>query len=167
MAGIRTARLLYAILLCAALLAPIAAEAEDDKSAVVRDIMAVTKTDVSLKAMSDAVMVETRRGLQFNFPDTDPRALEIMVEVMGEALAPLYGESLERSAAVMEQNFTLAEMEELLAFYQSSAGQKSIELMPTLAAESFAWGQTRAMELLSDARPEIMSRLEAEGFEVR
>jgi uncharacterized protein len=167
MAGLAIGRLLGAVLLCAALLAPIAAEAQEAKSAVVREIIAVTNTDVSLKAMSDAVMVETRRGLQLNFPDTDPRAFEIMVEVMGEALAPLYGEAVERSAAAMEQNFSLAELKEILAFYQTSAGRKSMELMPALAAESFAWGQTRAMELLSDARPEIMRRLEAEGFDVR
>ena len=167
MAGLAIGRLLGAVLLCAALLAPIAAEAQEAKSAVVREIIAVTNTDVSLKAMSDAVMVETRRGLQLNFPDTDPRAFEIMVEVMGEALAPLYGEAVERSAAAMEQNFSLAELKEILAFYQTSAGRKSMELMPALAAESFACGQTRAMELLSDARPEIMRRLEAEGFDVR
>ena len=167
MAGLAIGRLLGAVLLCAALLAPIAAEAQEAKSAVVREIIAVTNTDVSLKAMSDAVMVETHRGLQLNFPDTDPRAFEIMVEVMGEALAPLYGEAVERSAAAMEQNFSLAELKEILAFYQTSAGRKSMELMPALAAESFAWGQTRAMELLSDARPEIMRRLEAEGFDVR
>ncbi len=167
MAGIRIGPLACAVLLCAALLAPIAAEADETKSAVVREIIAVTKTDASLKAMSDAVIAETRRGLSLNFPDTDPRAFDIMLEVMDEALAPLYDESVERSAAAMEQNFSLAELEELLAFYQSSAGQKSIELMPALAAESVVWGQARAMELLSAAKPEIMRRLEAEGFEVR
>ena len=167
MAGIGIRRPLCAVLLCAALLAPNAAQSEEARSAVVREIMAVTKTDASLKAMSDAVMAETRRGLSLNFPDTDPRAIEIMLEVMGEALAPLYGEAIERSAAALEQNFSRAELEQLLAFYQTSAGQKAIDLMPALAAESFAWGQTRAMELLNAAKPEIMRRLEAEGFELR
>lgn len=167
MAGLVIGRLLRAVLLCAALLVPISAQSQESKSAVVREIIAVTKTDISLKAMSEAVMVETRRGLQLRFPDTDPRAFEIMLEVMGEALAPLYGEAIERSAAAMEKNFSLAELKEILVFYQTSAGRKSMKLMPGLAAESFAWGQIRAMELLSEAKPEIMRRLEAEGFDVR
>lgn len=166
-AGIAVGRLLGTALLSAVLLAPLAAGAEEDKGAVARDIMAVTGTDLSLKAMSDAVVAETRRGLQLSFSDSDPRAFDIMVEVMSEALAPLYGEAVERSAAALEENFSLDELNEILAFYRTSAGQKAVELMPAMAAESFAWGQSRAMELLNEAKPEIMRRLEAEGFEVR
>jgi hypothetical protein len=132
-----------------------------------REIVAVTQMDASIKAMSDAIMAETRNSLLLGFSDMDPEGLDIILEVMEEALAPLYGEAIERSIAAMEQNYSLAELEVILAFYRTSAGQKSIDFLPALSAENFTWGQIRVMELLNAAKPEIMRRLEAEGFEVR
>jgi hypothetical protein len=49
-------------------------------------------------------------------------------------------------AKIYEENYTKEEMEELLKFYQTPAGKKSIEVMPKIMQESSKIGQKYAVQ---------------------
>jgi len=61
-------------------------------------------------------------------------------------------------AALYAKNYTADELKELNKFYQSALGQKTVQIMPQLAAASAQIGQSRMMKHM----PEMKAIIEAE-----
>jgi len=61
-------------------------------------------------------------------------------------------------AALYAKNYTVEELKELNKFYQSPLGQKTVQIMPQLAAASAQIGQSKMMEHM----PEMKAMVEAE-----
>ena len=61
-------------------------------------------------------------------------------------------------AALYAKNYTVEELKELNRFYQSPLGQKTVQIMPQLAAASAQIGQSRMMQHM----PEMKAMVEAE-----
>ncbi len=61
-------------------------------------------------------------------------------------------------AALYAKNYTVEELKELNKFYQTPLGQKTVQIMPQLAAASAQIGQSRMMEHM----PEMKAMVEAE-----
>jgi len=61
-------------------------------------------------------------------------------------------------AALYAKNYTVEELKELNTFYQSPLGQKTVQIMPQLAAASAQIGQSRMMQHM----PEMKAMVEAE-----
>jgi hypothetical protein len=61
-------------------------------------------------------------------------------------------------AALYAKNYTVEELKELNEFYQTPLGQKTVQIMPQLAAASAQIGQSRMMEHM----PEMKAMVEAE-----
>jgi hypothetical protein len=61
-------------------------------------------------------------------------------------------------AALYAKNYTTEELKELTKFYQTKLGQKTVQLMPQLAAAAAQIGQSRMMQHM----PELKAMIEAE-----
>ena len=61
-------------------------------------------------------------------------------------------------AALYAKNYTAEELTELNRFYQTPLGQKTVQLMPQLAAAGAKIGQSKMMEHM----PEMKAMIEAE-----
>ena len=61
-------------------------------------------------------------------------------------------------AALYAKNYTADELKELNKFYQTTLGQKTVQIMPQLAAASAKIGQSRMMKHM----PEMKAMIEAE-----
>lgn len=61
-------------------------------------------------------------------------------------------------AALYAKNYTTEELKELNKFYQTPLGQKTVQIMPQLAAASAKIGQSRMMQHM----PEMKAMIEAE-----
>ena len=61
-------------------------------------------------------------------------------------------------AALYAKNYTVEELKELNKFYQSPLGQKTVQIMPQLAAASAQIGQNKMMQHM----PEMKAMIEAE-----
>ncbi len=61
-------------------------------------------------------------------------------------------------AALYAKNYTTEELKELNKFYQTPLGQKTVQLMPQLAAAAAQIGQSRMMQHM----PEMKAMIEAE-----
>ena len=62
---------------------------------------------------------------------------------------------------IYARHFTQSELEEILAFYRTPVGAKSIRAMPSITAESMAAGQQIAAELLPRLEAKLLQRLQA------
>jgi len=61
-------------------------------------------------------------------------------------------------AALYAKNYTVDELKELNAFYRTPLGQKTVQIMPQLAAASAKIGQSKMLEHM----PEMKSMIESE-----
>jgi hypothetical protein len=66
-------------------------------------------------------------------------------------------------AALYAKNYTVDELKELNKFYQTPLGQKTVQIMPQLAAASAQIGQSRMMKHM----PEMKAMIEAELKKVK
>jgi len=62
-------------------------------------------------------------------------------------------------AKIYAEHYTATELEEIGAFYQTKVGQKTIKLMPTLAAEGAKLGQSKISEHMGELQTLIESSM--------
>ena len=67
---------------------------------------------------------------------------------------------------IYAQFFTLEEIEEMLVFYRSPVGKKSVEVMPSLTQQSMQAGERWGMLVGPAIGTRITERLAAEGIEL-
>ncbi len=117
---------------------------------------------------ANAVSMQMSQALRQSNPDVPPRAFDIIQEeVMGVISEELENGSFENQIVpVYAKYFSLDEVEELLAFYRTPIGQKTIEVMPLLTQESMQIGQSWGISIGPIIGQRVSRRLAAEGIEV-
>lgn len=117
---------------------------------------------------ADMFVNQMSQALRQSRPDIQPRAFEIIREVTMETLQEeLANGSMENLVVpIYARYFTLDEVEQLLAFYRTPVGRKTIEVMPLLTQESMQVGQSWGMAIGPRIGQRVAERLAAEGIEV-
>lgn len=135
-------------------------ELTPEKRADIRQLMETTGASNLAQQFVSAVSQNLFRSLKESRPDVPDRAFE----VMNRELTALFSERLqapdgllERTIPVYDKYFTHAEIRELLAFYQTRLGRKTIAVLPKVVGESMVLGEKWGESL----RPEIESRVAA------
>ena len=142
---------------------PARAEAPSAHRAKIVEFMEITGAkslgDQVMQAMVQQLSAEAQRAN----PNVPKRVHELVREVAIEVLKEHSDELFSKTAVLYEKHFTETEIDELIAFYRSPTGKKTIEVMPALLQEvvavSQAWG--RGLEPLLQQR--LRDRLAAEG----
>jgi hypothetical protein len=144
------------LLLLAVLLAPSAALAQSGEPTVRPDVARLLEVTGAARAedqITDAVI----EGLRRAHPDVADQEWASLRQDLGTE--KLTG----RLAAIYERSFTAEEIEALLAFYESPIGQKTLEVMPSVAREQMEAQRDFHRALLDRAR----QRLAEEGHKPR
>lgn len=76
------------------------------------------------------------------------------------------GGMVERVTPIYAKHFTHPEIKELLAFYQTSIGQKAIDVLPRVVAESMVAGQAWGESLAPEINRRVAATLKREGIEL-
>jgi uncharacterized protein len=143
---------------------PAHAEAPSAQRAKIVEFMEITGArDLGEQVMLAMVQQVSASAQQAN-PNVPKRVHELVRDVAIEVLKEHSDELFSKAVVLYEKHFTEAEIDELLAFYRSPIGKKTIQVMPVLMGEmvavSQAWGQ--GLEPLLQQR--IRARLAAEGL---
>jgi hypothetical protein len=80
------------------------------------------------------------------------QAQEMMKEMM-----PSYEEMLDVQAGLLVKHYTASELKQLLAFYRSPLGQKTIRITPEVMKDVMGWMQS----ILQQRMPPAMAKLQA------
>jgi hypothetical protein len=130
-------------------------ELTPEKQADIRQLIGIAGAKLPAQ-LAHATAQSTARFLR----DARPGIPERFYAVLGRELIALFEERMEAPGGLVERltsvyatHFTHPEVKQLLAFYQTPVGRKSMEILPLLVNESTAWGQALA--------PEIQKRLRA------
>ncbi|MGJ8644493.1 MAG: DUF2059 domain-containing protein [Luteolibacter sp.] len=136
--------------------APLAANAQEEKSPAIR-LLEVIDFAATARAAADASfapVIEQMKGQ--GLPD------EAIVEIKAAA-DKFFSKTFEdpeimgELANVYENNYTDEEMEELLMFYETPVGKKSLQTMPQVMQESGAIGQKFAQKNQAEFQAEMQA----------
>jgi hypothetical protein len=130
-------------------------ELTPEKRADIRQLIGIAGAKLPAQ-LAQATAQSTTRLLR----DARPGIPERFYAVLDRELLALFEERMETPGGLVERltsvyaaHFTHPEVKQLLAFYQTPVGRKSMEVLPLLVNESSAWGQALA--------PEVHKRLQA------
>ncbi len=118
--------------------------------------------------MSELFVSQMAQGLRQSHPDLPPAAFEVIRE---ETIAVI-NEELDRGSfqamliPIYAQFYTLEEVQELLAFYRSPIGRKTVEVLPALGRDSAQAGERWGMLVAPTIGARITRRLQEEGFDL-
>lgn len=160
-------RLVLALLLTFAAAPALAEDLTDAKSGDIRHLMEVTGSANIARQFAAASSHGIFQALKASRPEVPDRALE----VMDRELMALFSEKMTAPGGLVDQvipvyhrYFTHDEIRELLAFYQTPVGKKSIKVLPQVVNESMVagrrWGETLGPEIETRVR----AALEREGL---
>lgn len=137
-----------------------AANKQDDIQELMRVLRMAQAGDLVLAMIVQGVGNE----LGERHPDIPADVLEGSEMAVFQSLRWKSSELLDQVGNVYDEQFTEAEIEELLAFYRTPTGQKLIEVMPEIIGltqeKSMEWSETLAPEI----RDRLRSRLSNQGY---
>lgn len=165
---------MYRVLLCLLLalpLNPLSAQdgqVQPQKKEAILELMTVTGATDMGEQMSQAMTQQMIQVLKQMRPDIPARAFDIAGEevqsVVMEELAS--GDFQNNIIPIYDKYFTLSEINELLEFYATDIGKKTIDVMPDLTQESMIVGQAWGESIGPIIGQRITLRLAAEGIEI-
>jgi hypothetical protein len=99
--------------------------------------------------------------------DLKPRALQVMEEVVNDELEANEKRIYESFVPIYAAHFSPEEIRELLAFYRSPVGQKSLKETPKIAREAIQASAALLKDLQPRLERKMQERLQAEGLTTR
>ena len=111
--------------------------------------------------MIDAMAAPMAQMLERDFPGRGQVVAAILVEEMQVEFARLMPELEDQVALMMARHFTHQEMLELLAFYESPLGQRTLEVMPAMMTELMPYSMQFGERVAAGVMPRVMTRLQA------
>lgn len=127
---------------------------DPEKRRLIDDLLARTKAvDLALQSMESSIGAQRM---------ANPRIPAVFWDRFIARAKAERGEFAAMIGGIWDRHFTTAELRELLAFYDTPVGKKTLEMLPAISQESMVagqqWGQRLGME--------IGAELEAEGVKL-
>jgi uncharacterized protein len=144
-------------------------ELTPEKQADIRQLIDVTGGTRLAGQFANAAVQSVTATLKSSRQDVPER----VIAVLNRELVTLFEERMntpggliERMVAVYDRHFTHPEVKQLLAFYQTPIGRKTVEVLPAVMSESMAVGQAWGQSLAPEIRQRLAAALKKEGLEM-
>jgi uncharacterized protein len=141
---------IYVLGLCFVAAPAVSQQAPADAIPVARELITVMRATDQFKLIFPIIMQSLKPAIVQGRPQVE-RDMDAVMPVLIEAANSRVDEIGDQMAGVYARAFTVDEMRQLIAFYQTPVGQKLLEKSPTLVQESMsigrAWGQRLGAEL--------------------
>ena len=145
----------------------IADELTPAKRQDIERLMNITGAKNIAKQFAAATSIQMFRALKASRPDIPDRAFQ----VMNQELLAMFSEKmdapgglLDKMVPIYSKYFTDDEVKQLLAFYQTPLGAKSIRVLPQVVHESMQVGQQWGQELAPEIQSRVVAALKREGI---
>ena len=152
---------LAALALCSAPLAE-GRELSPELRADIGRLMEVTRAADIGRQMGDLLAQQIVHLSDLSTPESVARCRVIAAETIRELLAD--GGLLDDLVPVYARNFSHQDVRDMIAFYETPLGLKTLEVMPKLMQESMQVGQRWALKVMPGVQEEVTARLKAEGL---
>lgn len=137
-----------------------------EKRELIVELLETTHMLDTIERLRDQVLVQTEEQLKAADPAVDPRAVRIVQEVVSEEYEKLTQATLSWSAEFMFRHYSEAEVRELIAFYRTEAGRKTIDLLPRMTMEMSTALREKMAEMPARIQAKIAERVRAQGLKL-
>jgi hypothetical protein len=136
-----------------------------DAMTAARSLVTTMKLSDQYKALLPGVLLGLRPTLTQDRPEIE-RDFDSMMPMMVEAFAPYYTTMVDNVATIYANNFTVAELREIEAFYRQPVGQKLLDRSQVLAQQSAEVGQDASRKAAEDIRKRLTEALRQKGHKL-
>jgi uncharacterized protein len=154
---------LAAVLVCACSHA-LAEELTPQKRADIEKLLQATGASQLGKQMATIISAQLAQGLKKARPDIPQHVLESLPNTVGTVFEANGDALRELIVPLYHKYFTAAEIKELVRFYSTTLGKKTVGVMPQLMQESIVVGQQWGQTLGPAINQQIRAQLEKEGI---
>ena len=138
----------------------------DFKEAAIRELLEITKTEALARQAMMLQWPHTWSLLRKAYPGISEDLAPVFEREMLIALDEKMPVSMDGVVKIYGKYFTADEILELLAWYKTNLGLKTIKVMPLLLQDSAKWGEKWGGEIVAPRATErIMERLQEEGYQ--
>ncbi len=131
------------------------------KRADIAHLLELTNATAMGQQFANATLVEIMQILKLHRPDLDAKGLDVIVADISDVLNENMGSFNELIINIYDQHISHEDVKAMIAFYETDAGKRLIELMPTLIQEGMVAGQQWAESLQPQLQARITKRLAA------
>jgi hypothetical protein len=136
-----------------------------DAMTAARNLVTTMKLPEQYKVLLPGILLGLRRELTQDRPEIE-RDYDTMKPMIEAAYPPYYATMLNDVAAVYANNFTVAELREMEAFFQRPAGQKYLEKAPALTQQTNQVAQDDSRKAAEDLRARLTEALRQKGHKL-
>ena len=130
------------------------------KAGDIKRLLDLTTTESFIRAWSEGFLKIFSGMAAAGGTEEQKKEIAMISNTVSEVMTAEYPKLAEKLTAVYDKYYTHEEIEELIAFYQSPVGQKTIKILPALTTESMKLG----MEWGKSLMPLIEKRLKEQGL---
>lgn len=135
-----------------------------EKRADIERLLEMTGATSLGKQMGVAMVAQLTPTLQKAYPDIPQRVLDALPAEVGAVFEANMASFKEIIIPLYHSYFTGDEIKEMLKFYSTALGQKTIRVMPALMQESMLAGQQWGQSLGPQIEARIKAKLKSEGI---
>lgn len=158
-------RLIALMLLAAASVAPVRAQAPSPETMQAARELATIMSGDSVAQMSAALTAQIWPNIVRQLgPKVDAATLTELRGQFEQSLSAFSAEVMHDSPAVYARHFTAEELRAMLAFYKSPVGQKALRTMPTVMTELSAQMAPRMQVFQTDLQAKMEATLREHGY---
>ncbi len=136
-----------------------------DAMIAARSLVTTMKLADQYKALLPAILLGLKPALTQDRPEIE-RDYDAMMPMVADAFTPYYSAMVDGAATVYANNFTVAELREIEAFYRQPIGQKLLEKSPVIAQQSAQAGQDIGRKAADDLRTRLTEALRQKGHKL-
>ena len=136
---------------------------ESSRRSVVSEIFDIMEYEKLIERTADVVAGQIVDQVKTERPDLDPGTESDVREIVRESFLELKPGMMALTDRLMSKHFTEVELQEMLAFYKTGAGRKTVQVMPQIIRETTIWVQQAVEEIIPQLMERLKARLRKEG----
>jgi uncharacterized protein len=137
-----------------------------EKRAAIEKLLEKTKALDVGKQMANGMVAQMTQGLRQARPDIPKNALDFLPEVVSEVLTDDKRFFADLFISMYHQHFSLEDIQNMLAFYESPTGQKVIEKQTLMLQQGMVIGGEWGRRLQPEINRRVRERLVAQGIKL-
>jgi hypothetical protein len=130
--------------------------------AAARELVQAMKATDTLKALLPTIISNMKAAVVQNRPEIE-KQYDALMPIFSDAANARLNELADQLAVVYARRFTLDELHQIKAFYQTPVGQKMITEQPAIARETMAIGQQLGRSIATDIQTRMLEQMRKNG----
>lgn len=160
------ARIAAPLVLALLLIAPVRAQSPDaDSQAAAKELVSIIRVSDQFKTLLPLIFKQLKPAIVQNRADVG-RDYDALVPILQDRMMARITELEDSIVTVYASNFSAAELQDLIAFYNTPTGQKLLAKTPVIAQQTMAAGRKFGEVAGVEAQHEMMDELRKKGHSI-